>query len=181
MPWRFQSVLLSVFTLIETIYPEIRQKCPRMQNVYFGLTCVSQKRVFLSSPASLSKQEHIWFPSNLNIFSTIQSRPALRTPRYYRQFALSLGKESPYILSKFNQLNMDIFYGPLSVCITVDCKTVRIFAYSSTCEQSNKRSGTRQRTNIFSSRLTRPTGMWSSPRFTDFLTDFEKKTDCFAV
>ena len=28
----------------------------------------------------------------------------------------------------------------------LDCKTVRIFAYSSTCEQSNKRSGTRLKT-----------------------------------
>ena len=35
------------------------------------------------------------------------------------------------------------------------------FAYSSKSEQSNERSLT--------------------PRFTDFLTDFEKKTDCFAV
>ena len=41
------------------------------------------------------------------------------------------------------------------------CKTVRIFAYSSTREQSNKRS--------------------LAPRFTDFFTDFEKKTDCFAA
>ena len=39
----------------------------------------------------------------------------------------------------------------------LDCKTVRIFAYSSTLEKSNKRSGTRLK------------------------TDFEKKTDCFAV
>ena len=37
------------------------------------------------------------------------------------------------------------------VPLLLDCKTVRIFAYSST------------------------------PRFTDFFTDFEKKTDCFAV
>ena len=28
----------------------------------------------------------------------------------------------------------------------VDCKTIRIFAYSSTREQSNKRSGTRRKT-----------------------------------
>ena len=38
----------------------------------------------------------------------LQSNPALRTPRYYGQFALSLGKESPYIFSKFNPLNTDI-------------------------------------------------------------------------
>ena len=27
---------------------------------------------------------------------------------YFRQFALSLGKESPYIFSKFNLLNVDL-------------------------------------------------------------------------
>ena len=31
----------------------------------------------------------------------------LRTPHYYGQFAVSLGKESPYIFSKFNPLNTD--------------------------------------------------------------------------
>ena len=31
--------------------------------------------------------------------------PALRTPHYHGQFVLSLGKESPYIFSKFNPLN----------------------------------------------------------------------------
>ena len=66
----------------------------------------------------------------------------------------------------------------------VDCKTVRIFAYSSKREQSNKRSGTRLKTESETgerqfffprARKTR------TPRFTDFFTDFEKKTDCFAV
>ena len=37
----------------------------------------------------------------------IQSNHALLTPHYYRQFGLSLGKESPYIFSKFNPLNTD--------------------------------------------------------------------------
>ena len=41
----------------------------------------------------------------------------------------------------------------------LDCKTVRIFVYSSKREQSNERSGMRLK----------------MPRFTDFLTDFEKK------
>ena len=31
----------------------------------------------------------------------------IRTPHYYGQFALSLGKESPYIFSKFNPVNTD--------------------------------------------------------------------------
>ena len=49
----------------------------------------------------------------------------------------------------------------------VDCKTVRIFAYSSQPEQSNKRSTTRLKTEsetgeFFFSRLTRLTGVWGS-------------------
>ena len=36
---------------------------------------------------------------------------------YYGQFALSLGKESSYIFSKFNPFNMDTFCGPLCVHI----------------------------------------------------------------
>ena len=31
----------------------------------------------------------------------------IRTPHYYGQFALSLGKENPYIFSKLNLLNKD--------------------------------------------------------------------------
>ena len=31
-----------------------------------------------------------------------------------KQFTMSLGKENPYIFSKFNPLNTDTFYGPLS-------------------------------------------------------------------
>ena len=31
----------------------------------------------------------------------------IQTPHYYRQFALSRGKESPYILSKLNPRNKD--------------------------------------------------------------------------
>ena len=31
----------------------------------------------------------------------------IRTPHYYGQFALSLGKESPYIFFKFDPLNTD--------------------------------------------------------------------------
>ena len=50
----------------------------------------------------------------------------------------------------------------------VDCKTVdRIFAYSSTHEQSNKRSGTRLKTE---------SETWGENAFSDFFTDFEKKT-----
>jgi len=41
----------------------------------------------------------------------------IQTPHYYGQFALSLGKESPYIFFRFDLLNMDTFYGPLSVHI----------------------------------------------------------------
>ena len=86
--------------------------------------------------------------------------------------------------------------GPVNT-LDLDCKTVRIFAYSSTREQSNKRPGTRLKTEsetgerrFFFSRLTRPKGcVWLArfalktltPRFSDFFTNSEKKTDCSAV
>ena len=45
---------------------------------------------------------------------SIQSKPCfapetrlMRTPHFYGEFALSLGKQSPYNLSKFNPLNTD--------------------------------------------------------------------------
>ena len=53
--------------------------------------------------------------------------------------------------------------------VFLDCKTVRIFAYSSTREQSNKRSQAR----ALRARKT------LTPRFTDFFTDFEKKNRLF--
>ena len=46
-------------------------------------------------------------------YGIITVKPPLQTPHYHGQFALSLGKESPYILSKFNPLNTDTFSGPL--------------------------------------------------------------------
>ena len=49
-------------------------------------------------------------------------------------------------------------------------KTIRIFAHSSTREQSNKRSGTRLKTESETGEAKTLT-----PRFTDFITDFEKK------
>ena len=77
------------------------------------------------------------------------------------------------------------------IVMVIDCKTVRIFAYSSTLEQSNKRSGTKLKTEsetgerrFFSvashalraceARALR-TRKTLTPRFTDFFTDFEKK------
>ena len=63
--------------------------------------------------------------------------------------------------------------------MVVDCNSVRIFSNSSTREQSNKRSGTRLKTE--SERLARFALKTLTPCFTDFFTDFEKKTDCFAV
>ena len=72
----------------------------------------------------------------------------------------------------------------------VDCKTVRIFAYSSTREQSNKRCGTRLKNGFFSlasharraceARAVRAHKSLT-PRVTDFFTDLEEKTDCFVV
>ena len=70
---------------------------------------------------------------------------------------------------------------------SLDCKTVRIFAYSSTREQLNKRCGTRLKTESETTGLraceARAVRAHKSltPRVTDFFTDFEEKTDCFAV
>ena len=48
----------------------------------------------------------VWCMSRIVVFF-IQSNVALETPHYYEQFALSLWKESYYIVSKFNLLNTD--------------------------------------------------------------------------
>ena len=49
--------------------------------------------------------------ASCEVFNTVEPRftdtRLIRIPRYYGQFALSLGKESPYILSKFHPLNTD--------------------------------------------------------------------------
>ena len=48
---------------------------------------------------SLSDQMTEWFTYSQNCL--------IWTPHYYRQFALSPGKETPYIFSTFNLLNTD--------------------------------------------------------------------------
>ena len=56
-----------------------------------------------------------------NNSNLIQSNPAFRIPHYYGQFALFLGKESPYIFSKFNT---DTLCGSsVSVLMRFDCLT----------------------------------------------------------
>ena len=83
--------------------------------------------------------------------------------------------------------NTGLYFFSIKVNEVKDCcKTDRIFAYSSTREQSDKRSGTRLKTEsetgerrakntlIFFSCLTRRKTLYTL-RFTDFFTDFEKK------
>ena len=92
---------------------------------------------------------------------------------------------NPYIISvtkqRFSLLSLGYlwkhFFIVVLVCMfllcSLDCKTVRIFAYSSTHEQSNKGSGTTLKTE--SKRLLRH----ALPiYFTHFA---KKKTDCFTV
>ena len=65
------------------------------------------------------------------IFKITQSNPTSWTPHYYRQFALSLGKESPYIFPKFNPLNMDtLLIQTLSLATS---SQVRIHSSTCTC------------------------------------------------
>ena len=53
-------------------------------------------------------QDFNWAAVLQNVsYKMIQSNPPLRTPHYYLQFALTLGKEIPYIFSKVNLLNTD--------------------------------------------------------------------------
>ena len=105
-----------------------------------------------------------------------------------------------YLIQLWWQFFQMFVYGDIVYAQTwqvLDCKTVRIFAYSGKREQSNKRSGTRLKTESetgerrFFSLASH--ALWAcearalcarktrTPRFTDFFTDFEKKTDCFAV
>ena len=81
----------------------------------------------------LSKKEAEWCSKEEKLILEVQSNAEtllldtglILTPHYYRQFALSLGKETPHIFSKFNPLNTDTFYGHLSVFINwvLLCKT----------------------------------------------------------
>ena len=55
----------------------------------------------------------------------------IQTPHYYTQFALSLGKESPYIFSKFNPINTDTpliqtlsMAPPVSILTGFDCTLI---------------------------------------------------------
>ena len=51
-----------------------------------------------------------------------------QTPHYYGQFALSLGKESPYIFSKFNLLNTDTpLKRPLSMAPSVPVLKIGLY------------------------------------------------------
>ena len=54
---------------------------------------------------------------------------------------LKVNKEITCKIRDLRQTNMS-----LSIIFEVDCKTVRIFAYSSMRKQSNNRSGTRLKT-----------------------------------
>ena len=67
------------------------------------------------------------------LFHTVKTRFTpdtclIQTPHFYGQFALSLGKQSPYIFSKFNPLNTDTPFirtlsivSSLSVLTEFDC------------------------------------------------------------
>ena len=57
----------------------------------------------------------------------------------------TLGIAFPYQQVALNRLPCIYVYIPV-FGTNIDCKTVRVFAYSSTREQSNKRSGTRLKT-----------------------------------
>ena len=62
--------------------------------------------------------ENVWIMLGENwCWSLLGLKGLIQKPYYYGQFALSLGKESPYIFCKVYPLNLDIFFGPTSVHI----------------------------------------------------------------
>ena len=68
-------------------------------------------------------------------------------------------------------------------CSEVDCKTVRVFAYSHFCVFKYAPAVKRKVWNTLYGRvrLARFALKTLTPRLTDSFIDFEKKTDCFAV
>ena len=94
-----------------------------------------------------------------------------------RKFYLILARSPKHLV-------LSVHRRKASVSVHLDCKTVRIFAYSSTHEQSNKRCGTRLKTEsetgerrACEARVVRARKTLT-PRFTDFFTDLilRKKT-----
>ena len=87
-------LLLIVLTLIQTICPKFRQNnCLRMQNFYFRLTCVAQKRLCVNSPVKPIEttrrgfQAIFQFPNrynskltNYSFFSNARSKPFITIP-----------------------------------------------------------------------------------------------------
>ena len=62
-------------------------------------------------------------PGKEALIFTLHSICLIRSPHYYGQFASSLGKESPYIFSKFSRLNTDTFLCP-PVLTGFDCASL---------------------------------------------------------
>ena len=142
--------------------------------VYFSVVCITRAPQISHAPATQATISFARQSSN-----TIFTRFRLSSSRC--RFICNFHLQALPIQAFFSEGNF------MYVLQYLDCKTVRIFAYSSTREQSNKRSGTRLKTESETHTLracearalrARKT---LTPRFTDFFTDFEKKTDCFAV
>ena len=134
----------------------------------------------------------MWIPYQLNLDSRFQSLAGFRIP--WAQICIPKPRTSD---SKWkNSLYSRGILVILHAWGGIDCKTVRIFEYSSTREQSNKRSGTKlkresetgkRRFSLASHarRACEASALHARKtltlRFIDLLTDFEKKPDCFAV
>ena len=80
---------------------------PSARNIIAGEPMQGYDGVFV---VRLVKKQDVYVPF-FHIRSKVKTRFAdtrlLQTPHYYGQFALSLGKENPYIFFKFNPLNTD--------------------------------------------------------------------------
>ena len=111
--------------------------------VNFSLVCITRSPQISHAPATQATISFARQPSN-----TIFTRFRLWSSRYC--FIGNFHLQALPIQAFFNEGNF------MYVLQYLDCKTVRIFAYSSTREQLNKRSGTRLKTEgVWGSRASR--------------------------
>ena len=138
------------------------------------LKCPKIRFLSLFSDFKSSYTDHVRFDYHYNLILTAAGlAPSVERLTAEREVAGSIPRTGP---------TLGVLKWLRNECIALDCKTVRIFAYSSTREQSIKRSGTRLKHALQACEARAlHTLKTLTSRFTDFFTDFEKTTECFAV
>ena len=138
------------------------------------LKCPKIRFLSLFSDFKSSYTDHVHFDYHYNLILTAAGlAPSVERLTAEREGAGSIPGTGP---------TLGVLKSLRNEGIALDCKTVRIIAYSRTREQSNKRSGTRMKHALRACEARALHALKTlTSRFTDFFTDFEKTTDCFAV